>query len=87
MLGFQNHINRIVFGKSDNTCFLYGVNIYPENIKMALDEKSLQNWLTGRFVMQVKNKTNQDQYLRITIELKNEIKPSLEIKKLTNNIK
>lgn len=82
----QNRIWKLpflyVFGKSDNTCFLYGVNIYPENIKAALEEELLQDWLTGRFVMQVDNEANQDQYLEINIELKDRIKPSPELEEL-----
>lgn len=65
-----------VFGKSDFTVSLYGLNVYPEHIKIALENKALEDLITGKFVMQTKNKENQDQYLEINIELKELIKPS-----------
>lgn len=58
-----------VFSKSDNTVSLYGVNIYPENIKTAI-EPFLNASLTGKFTMATRNKpNNQDQYLEINLEL------------------
>ncbi len=59
-----------VFSKSDSTCSLYGVNIYPENIKTALEQPQFHRMITGKFVMTARNKlNNQDQYLEINIEL------------------
>lgn len=68
-----------VFGKSDFTVSLYGLNIYPQHIKAALEHKLLENLITGKFTVQTKNKENQDQYLEINIELKERIKPSIII--------
>ena len=59
-----------VFCKSDKTVSLYGLNIYPEHIKTALEHKSLEKSVTGKFLMETKNKSNQDQYLEINIEFK-----------------
>ncbi|MBI2042535.1 MAG: phenylacetate--CoA ligase family protein [Candidatus Nealsonbacteria bacterium] len=59
-----------VFSKSDNTSSLYGVNIYPENIKTALEQAQFNKMVTGKFVMTARNKpNNHDQYLEINIEL------------------
>ena len=69
-----------IFGKSDFTVSLYGLNVYPEHIKAALEYKLLENLITGKFTVQTKNKENQDQYLEINIELKEGIKQTAIIK-------
>jgi phenylacetate-CoA ligase len=63
-----------VYERSDLTVSLYGANIYPETIKMALQNKALEKSVTGRFTMLSKHDKNQDQYLEINIELKPSIK-------------
>lgn len=69
-----------VFGKSDSTVSLYGLNVYPQHIKTALENKSLESFITGKFTIQTKNKENQDQYIEINIELKEGIKPQSALK-------
>ncbi|MFH1354344.1 MAG: hypothetical protein ABIH36_03580 [bacterium] len=61
------------FGKSDATVMLYGLNIYPENIKNALESEALKNMTTGRFAMSSEYSSNMDQYLLINIELADKI--------------
>ena len=62
-----------VFGRKDFTATLYGVNIYPENIQNALSNSVISKFITGKFVMITKNDKNQNQYLEINLELKNNI--------------
>lgn len=62
-----------LFGRKDFTCTLYGLNIYPENIKAALLHKLLQKYLTGKFTMSQIYDKNQDQHLSIRLELKNQV--------------
>ena len=69
-----------VFSKSDNICSLYGVKIYPENVRTHLEEPALNKSVTGKFVMATKNMGNQDQYLEINCELKNAVKPTENLK-------
>ncbi|MFA6105408.1 MAG: phenylacetate--CoA ligase family protein [Patescibacteria group bacterium] len=65
-----------LYGRSDFTVTLYGLNIYPENIKMALETKELSKLCTGKFVMETVNlKKDQQQRLLIHIELQTNIKP------------
>ena len=64
-----------VFGKSGQATSLYGVNIYPEHVKAALaGNNALSEFITGKFVLERKYKQNQDQYLAVNVELKENIK-------------
>lgn len=59
-----------LFGRSDFTVTMYGLNVYPENIKLALESRELINLATGKFVMETVNRpSNQRQCLRIHIEI------------------
>lgn len=70
-----------LFGRSDLTATLYGVKIYPENIKSALEDKILKNICSAKFVMSTKYNKNQNQYLFIDIELLKNVKPSQSLSK------
>lgn len=59
-----------VQGRSDFTASLYGINIYPENIRDALNHKDIDKDLSGKFVMSTKNDKKMAQYLEISVELK-----------------
>lgn len=56
-------------GRKDFTATIYAVNIYPENIKAALVDPSLRGWVTGKFTMATKYKSDMDQYFEVNIEL------------------
>lgn len=59
-----------LYGRSDFTVVFYGANVYPENIKDALETSELRKYFTGRFVMSVENHPQtQDQYLLIRLEV------------------
>jgi phenylacetate-CoA ligase len=68
-----------LFGRADFTVSLYGVKIYPENIKSALESKFLNNICSGKFIMSTEYRKNQDQYLSINIELLKGIKPTKKL--------
>ena len=76
----QNHLWNLpfvyVFGKSDCTIMLYGLNIYPDNIKTALESEALRKTTTGRFTMTSEFNANMDQYLLINVELAPATEPS-----------
>ena len=55
-------------GRSDFTAFLYGANIYPENIRAALENPKLRRSVTTRFTMSVEPTRRQDQRLVVNIE-------------------
>ena len=60
-----------VFGRSDFTAFLYGVNIYPENIRDALGHTDISHIVSGKFTMLTGYDRKKNQYLEINIELQN----------------
>ncbi len=65
-----------VYERSDLSVSLYGANIYPETIKKVLQNRDLEESLTGRFTMLIQYDDHQSQYLEINIELKPGIKQS-----------
>lgn len=57
-------------GRKDFAVTLYGLNIYPENIKAGLIDKRIRRLVTGRFTMAVKvDEATMDQSLELNIEL------------------
>lgn len=58
-----------VFGRSHFTVSYFGANIYPENVTVGLEQSPICNWVTGKFVMQVKEDADQNQWLAIAVEL------------------
>lgn len=59
-----------LYERSDFTVSIYSVNIYPDSIKKALQEKTLQRVLTGKFTMRVDFDKKQNQFFEINIELR-----------------
>ncbi len=64
-------------GRSDQTIIFYAANIYPENIKTALEHKKYFHLLTGKFTMRKINADAKEQFLEINVELAPNVKPSL----------
>ncbi len=58
-----------LFGRSDFTAHIYGANVYPENIKEALENTEIQNLLSGKFIMRTEHNDDMSQHLNIRIEL------------------
>ena len=56
-------------GRSDYTLVFYAANIYPEQVRQALDCKQFLDKLTGRFVMRKDYTETMDEFLEINIEL------------------
>jgi len=73
-----------IFGREQFMTSLYGVNIYPENIKAVLEHKLLQPFLTGRFVASKEIDGKEDQYLLLRTELRPKV---VKKKELENMIK
>ncbi len=71
-----------LYGRSDFTTTLYGLNIYPENIKAALETPAIRHLCSGKFVMETKNRAKtQKQYLAVRVELASGIKPSKSLER------
>ena len=59
-----------VYERRDLSTTLYGLNIYPETIRKALQHERFESFVTGKFTMLTKYNDSQDQYLEIHLELK-----------------
>jgi phenylacetate-CoA ligase len=58
-----------VFGRSNFTVSYFGANIYPENVTVGLEQPGIQEWVTGKFVLQVQEDTNRNRFLSVVVEL------------------
>ena len=63
------------FGRTD-AATIYGVNIYTENIQAALEEKEILGTSTGRFKFKTVYDRNQNQTLKVGVELKRGVEPT-----------
>ena len=70
-----------VFGRSHFTISYYGANIYPENVLVGLEQPGIRDWVTGKFVMEVKQDEDKNSSLSITVELAPTITASPEKEK------
>ena len=58
-----------VFGRSHFVISYFGANIYPENVSVGLEQTEIQEWVTGKFVMQAREDEDKNRFLAIVIEL------------------
>ncbi|MBE9127362.1 MULTISPECIES: phenylacetate--CoA ligase family protein [unclassified Coleofasciculus] len=58
-----------VFGRSHFTVSYFGANIYPENVTVGLEQAPIQDWVTGKFVLQVQEDGDQNRFLSVVVEL------------------
>jgi phenylacetate-CoA ligase len=70
-----------VFGRSYFTVSYFGANIYPENVIVGLEQPSIRNWVTGKFVMEVKEDDDRNCFLAIVVELAPQISENEEMEK------
>jgi phenylacetate-CoA ligase len=64
-----------VFGRADFTVSYYGANIYPENVTVGLEPPEIMAWVTGKFVLEIRETGDGDKYLHIAVELLPSIEP------------
>jgi phenylacetate-CoA ligase len=62
-----------VFGRSHFTVSYFGANVYPENVTVGLEQSPVCEWVTGKFVMQVMEDSDRNQFLSIMVELAPEV--------------
>ncbi len=65
-----------VFGRSHFTVSYFGANIYPENVMVGLEQPQIREWVTGKFVMEVKEDQDYNSFLSIVVELAPQIAAS-----------
>lgn len=58
-----------VFGRSNFTVSYFGANIYPENVTVGLEQSGIREWVTGKFVLQVKEDADHNRFLSVAVEL------------------
>src|SRR6185503_731925 len=64
-----------VFGRADFTISYFGANVYPENVTVGLEQPPIDQWVTGKFVMQAREDEDRNRYLSIVVELAPAISP------------
>jgi phenylacetate-CoA ligase len=57
-----------VFGRSLFTVSFFGANVYPENVTVGLEQPSVSDWVTGKFVLETVEDADRDRILRVTVE-------------------
>ena len=57
-----------VFGRSLFTVSFFGANIYPENVTVGLEQPTISDWVTGKFVLETVEDADRDRRLRVTVE-------------------
>lgn len=67
-----------VFSRSNFIVSFFGANIYPENVTVGLEKPEIRDWVTGKFVMEVKENAERDRVLSIVVELSPGIEASEE---------
>jgi phenylacetate-CoA ligase len=58
-----------IYGRDRMTASLYGLKIYPEHVRGALEKRNGTTHSTGRFVMTTKIDRQKNQYLDLNVEL------------------
>jgi phenylacetate-CoA ligase len=58
-----------VFGRSQFAISFFGANIYPENVTVGLEQSPICGWVTGKFVMQIREMGDRNVALSIAVEL------------------
>lgn len=58
-----------VFGRSNFCLSYYGANIYPENIQVGIEQPGIKDWVTGKFVMEIKQDEQANSLFTIAVEL------------------
>ena len=83
--GIRNLPFVFVFGRSNFTISYFGANIYPENIKVCLEQPVNSDWVTGKFVMQIQEDRDKNNFLSVVVELAPKVEASEEKKQTVAN--
>jgi phenylacetate-CoA ligase len=59
-----------IYERADLSTKLYGAIIYPEYVKLGLQNLTVEKYITGKFTMYTQHDDDQNEYLEINIELK-----------------
>ncbi len=70
-----------VWGRTRGSVLLYGIVIYPENIKAALDDPAISSQTTGNFQMETIFDQEQNPHLQIKVELSSDAEPNADMER------
>lgn len=83
--GLKSHIWNLpfisIYGRDRMTASLYGLKIYPEHVRGALESGAGSQYATGRFVMRTTHDKEKNQYLEINLELHSKVRNSNRVAK------
>ncbi|MFO7181453.1 MAG: phenylacetate--CoA ligase family protein [Pseudomonadota bacterium] len=68
-----------VFGRQGFALSFYGANVYPENVAVGLEQPHVAPFVTGKFVMELRETEAHDSELAITVELAPGVEPTSEL--------
>jgi phenylacetate-CoA ligase len=57
-----------VFGRSHFAVSYYGANVFPETVSIALEQPETRGWVTGKFVLEVKEGDDRNPHLHVAVE-------------------
>lgn len=58
-----------VFGRANFTISYFGANIFPETVSLALEQQNVRGFVTGKFVMEVKEGLGDKPAFALAVEL------------------
>ncbi len=70
-----------LYGRKDIAVMFYALIIYPQNIKAGLEERNITQYVTGKFIAEVKHTKTGKQTLYIHVELAQNKSEGVGIKK------
>ena len=63
-----------LYERADLSTKLYGAIIFPEHVKVGLQNPALEKYITGRFTMTTEHDKRHNEYLEINVELQHGVK-------------
>jgi phenylacetate-CoA ligase len=72
-----------VYERSDFSTTLYGLQVYPQTVKIALESRTLHPYLTGKFSMRTVYDKKSNQFLEVNVEMKPRVAVSKKLKTIT----
>ncbi len=69
-----------VFGRARFALSIYGANVFPETMSLALEQTAVANHVTGKFVMHLLTDQEQNKQLAVAVELAAGVTASEELR-------
>ena len=81
--GLGDTVSKIPFvyvtERQDFSVKLCGATLFPEHVRMALEDPSFVGFLTGKFTMITRHDAEQNQYLEVNVELTSDAKENPDL--------